>query len=108
MDDRSGLRLKYGDKTYTSLEQMTKSLLHEANEIIIKIDMGQLKNEAAERNHAKFRLMHLQRNFVTCVPENDKAMYNSLWSQLYRLEHEDHYVNPFLKSIFFKMQEIKK
>jgi hypothetical protein len=102
------LRLKYEQQTFANLEEMTETLLHEANEQIIRIDMGELSNSCEERNYAKFRLMHLQRSFCDVVPMEFRSTYNSLWSQLYRLEHQCNYKHPYLKQLLSQFEKEKK
>lgn len=98
------VQLKYEERTFSSLEEMAEVLLHEINEQILYIDMGEKANVKAERNVAKFRLMHLQRSFGDKTPREFRSMYNSLWSQLYRLEHQDEFKHPFLQGIVGRLQ----
>ncbi|WLR52929.1 hypothetical protein LC040_08605 [Bacillus tianshenii] len=98
------LQLKYKDRTFSSLEEMSDVLLHEVNEQILYIDMGEKRNTKEERNIAKFRLMHLQRAYRNFTPIDYRSMYNSLWSQLYRLEHQDEFKHPYLKEMIMKLQ----
>lgn len=98
------VRLKFENGVYETLDEMAASLLNEANERIVLIDIGEIKNNREERNYAKFRLMHLQRSFHGKVHEQYRSIYNSLWSQLYRLEHQGNYSSPYLKSLLEKLQ----
>lgn len=75
-------------KQFKTLEEMVEKLLHEANEQIVKIDMGYVENDKKERNFIRWRLQHLEYHFKEKIPAVYKTTYNSLWSQLYRLEHQ--------------------
>ncbi|MDZ5474593.1 hypothetical protein SM124_23285 [Bacillus sp. 31A1R] len=101
------VRLKFDKMEYKNLEEMTTALLNEANERIIRIDVGQIKNGKEERNYAKFRLMHLQRSYDGQVDECYRSIYNSLWSQVYRLEHQGNYTNPYLKTLLERLRTVK-
>lgn len=90
----------YEGREFTSKKEMICTLLHEANEQLIRIDMGKLPNSITERNQAKFRLLHIQGCFDSCIPQEYRNMYNSLWSQVYRLEYETGYRHPYLKEIW--------
>ncbi|UII56204.1 hypothetical protein LS684_01480 [Cytobacillus spongiae] len=98
------IRLKFEGLEYRSLDEMANNLLHEANERIIRIDLGEFENDRETRNYAKFRLMHLSRSFDGHIPEEFRSMYNSLWSQLYRLEHQGKYTNPYLSQIMDRIR----
>lgn len=100
-------RWKYGGCKYNSLNEMMEKLLKEANEQIIRIDLGEIENNRDERNFAKFRLMQIERSFHGCIHEEYRAIYNSLWSQVYRLEHQGKYTNPYLKSILDRLRAMK-
>ncbi|WP_297990540.1 hypothetical protein [Anoxybacillus sp.] len=97
-------RLKYEQRTFTHIDEMAETLLHEINEQLIRIDMGLLQNDVQTRNYAKFRLMHLQRSFGENVPLSFRSTYNSLWSQLYRLEHQDHYKHPYIQQLLIQLR----
>lgn len=98
------IRLKFENILFSSVDEMVTILLNETNEQIVRIDLGEKDNNVEERNYAKFRLMHIQRTYSECVPEQYRGMYNSLWSQLYRLEHQGDYVNPYLKQLIQKIK----
>ncbi|WP_257008288.1 hypothetical protein [Bacillus sp. FJAT-45350] len=94
------IRLKYEERTFNSLEEMTEVLLHESNEQLIRIDIGQIENLNVERNYAKWRLMHIQRSHQDrTLSHKYRSTYNSLWSQLYRLEHQGEYRHPYLDDL---------
>lgn len=97
------VRLKFEKCEYASLDEMAATLLNEANERIVLIDLGELENSREVRNYAKFRLMQLERSFQGEIYEEYRSIYNSLWSQLYRLEHQGNYSNPYLKSLLDKL-----
>ncbi|MFE8703015.1 hypothetical protein ACFYKX_20610 [Cytobacillus sp. FJAT-54145] len=101
------VRLKFEHEEFLSLEEMTIKLLNDANERIIRIDLGELPNEREERNYAKFRLMHIERCYEGHVHESYRSIYNSLWSQLYRLEHQGNYTNPYLKTLLERLRTVK-
>ncbi|OEH92804.1 hypothetical protein [Bacillus solimangrovi] len=102
------MNLKYKDRIFVSIEQLSETLLHEINEQILYIDMGEKKNTHDQRNQAKFLLMHLQRAYKGTVPTQYRSTYNSLWSQLYRLEHQDEFKHPYLKTLFDKIHVIRE
>ncbi|WP_245590437.1 hypothetical protein [Aneurinibacillus terranovensis] len=68
----------YESKEFASLQEMSESLLHEANQQIIRIDMGELPNTAEVRNYIKWRLLHLQYHFNDKIPHELRTTYNSL------------------------------
>jgi len=107
MKQMQEIRLKFEKCEYKSLEEMTTALLNEANERIIRIDLGQINNSKEERNYTKFRLMHLQRSYDGQVDERYRSIYNSLWSQVYRLEHQGNYTNPYLKTLLERLRTVK-
>jgi hypothetical protein len=100
----STVKFSFENREFPSLEEMTDVLLHEANEQIIRIDMGNMANTNDNRNYVKWRLLHLQYYFGNVTPMKVKSTYNSLWSQLYRLEHQDEYRHPYLKKLLEKVQ----
>lgn len=77
--------------------------LHEANEIILKIDMEELRNNHQNRNYAKWRLTAIQRYYNNQIDEQFRSMYNSLWSQLYRLEHSANFTHPYIKTLLTQL-----
>ncbi|WP_374722297.1 hypothetical protein [Peribacillus tepidiphilus] len=91
--------LKFEGQVYSTVLEMAEFLLNQANEKIIRIDLGEFPNNVEERNYIKFRLMHLQRVFSDSVPAEILSIYNSVWSQLYRLEHQCQYVHPYLAKV---------
>ncbi|WCK55864.1 hypothetical protein PP175_08040 [Aneurinibacillus sp. Ricciae_BoGa-3] len=95
----SNHKFSYENNIFSSLEEMTDILLHEANEQIILIDIGDMPNNGPVRNYIKWRLLHLQYYFKEQIPNEIRSTYNSLWSQLYRLEHQDEYRHPYLKQV---------
>ncbi|MBN6188376.1 hypothetical protein JQN58_16100 [Aneurinibacillus sp. BA2021] len=97
-------KFSFEKRDFSSLDEMVDALLHEANEQIIRIDVGQVKNTSEHRNYIKWRLLHLQYFFGDTVPSNVRSTYNSLWSQLYRLEHQDEYRHPYLKKLVEQAQ----
>lgn len=97
------VRLKFENYEYTNLDEMATALLNEANERIVLIDLGERENNREERNYAKFRLMQLERSFQGEIQEKYRAIYNSLWSQLYRLEHQGNDSNPYLKTLLDRL-----
>ncbi|MED0674191.1 hypothetical protein ABEV55_12565 [Aneurinibacillus thermoaerophilus] len=92
----SNLSCKFDGREFASLEKMVEILLHEASEQMALIDGGKKKNSHQERAYAKWRLVHLQHCFGEYVPEQYRSTYNSLWSQLYRLEHQSNYRHPYI------------
>ena len=90
-------KFSYENRHFVSLQEITEVLLHEVNEQIIRIDMGVIANTPENRNYSKWRLLQLQFYFGDNVPEIYRSTYNSLWSQLYRLEHQDAFRHPYLK-----------
>ena len=78
---------------------MIISLLEEANRQIIKLDLGRCENNVLHRNYVRFRLIHLQHHFGDHIPVKFRDVYNSLWSHLYRLEHQSGYENPYLREL---------
>ncbi|BAU29212.1 hypothetical protein DFP93_11724 [Aneurinibacillus soli] len=90
-------KFSYENRHFSSLQEITEVLLHEVNEQIIRIDIGVIKNTSENRNYSKWRLLQLQFYFADTVPEEYRSTYNSLWSQLYRLEHQDTFRHPYLK-----------
>ncbi|HHY73062.1 MAG TPA: hypothetical protein GX497_07535 [Bacillus bacterium] len=98
------VRLKYENVEYGSLEEMASALLNEVNEQIVRMDLGDIQNSREERNYAKFRLMHLERSFQGEIHEQYRSIYNSLWSQLYRLEHQCNDANPLLKILIERLR----
>ncbi|WP_240468847.1 hypothetical protein [Anoxybacillus sp. MB8] len=97
-------RLKYEQRTFAHIDEMAETLLHEANEQLVRIDMGLLPNDVPSRNYAKFRLMHLQRSFGEHIPISFRSTYNSLWSQLYRLEHQGDYKHPYIQQLLIQLK----
>ncbi|ERI10003.1 hypothetical protein [Aneurinibacillus aneurinilyticus] len=97
-------KFSFESREFSSLEEMTDALLHEANEQIVRIDIGNVSNVNENRNYVKWRLLHLQYYFGDIIPIQIKSTYNSLWSQLYRLEHQDEYRHPYLKSLLEKIK----
>lgn len=100
-------KFSFEKRDFSSLEEMVDTLLHEANEQIIRIDIGQTDNTNEHRNYVKWRLLHLQYFFGDTVPSAVRSTYNSLWSQLYRLEHQDEYKHPYLKRLVEQVQHAK-
>lgn len=92
----------FDQKQFTTLEEMAETLLHEVNEQIVKIDMGYISNDRKERNLIRWRLQHLEHHFQGKIPELYKTTYNSLWSQLYRLEHETDCRHAYMHHILSK------
>lgn len=93
------MKLKYEGYEFQSEKEMVNTLLNEANEKIIRIDIGEIANVEKERNYVKFRLMHIERTLSKEVICEVRSMFNSLWSQLYRLEHQGGYTHPYLYKI---------
>ncbi|WP_042352513.1 hypothetical protein [Bacillus massiliigorillae] len=91
--------LKYEGQEFISEVDMAEILLNEANERVVGIDMGEFSNSQGERNYIKFRLMHLQRTLSQSVSTEVRPIFNSIWSQLYRLEHQCQFKHPFLEKI---------
>lgn len=86
----------FENREFSCLTDMIETLLHEANRQIVQIDVGQKKNTATERAYAKWRLLHLQKCFGEYIPEEYRSTYNSLWSHVYRLEHQVGYRHPYI------------
>lgn len=78
--------------TKTYVEQ----LLQEANFIIIQIDNGNLENSRENRNYATWRLQRVEKNINQLCEKKLRQMSNSLWSQLYRLEHAQGDLHPLI------------
>lgn len=97
--------MKFENYEYVNLDEMATALLNEANEQIVLIDLGERVNNREERNYAKFRLMQLERSFQGEIPENYRSIYNSLWSQLYRLEHQGNHSNPYIKALLERLHK---
>jgi hypothetical protein len=95
-------------RRFSGFTEMVEILLHEANEQIVKIDMGKRKNTYEERAYAKWRLLHLQHCFGECVPEEYRKIYNSLWSHVYRLEHQVDYRHPYTVYLLEKLFDCTK
>lgn len=102
------VRLKFENYEYANLDVMATVLLNEANERIVLIDIGERENNREERNYSKFRLMQLERSFQGEIPEKYRSMYNSLWSQLYRLEHQGNESNPYIKTLLDRLHHKDK
>ncbi|MDQ0155664.1 hypothetical protein [Robertmurraya andreesenii] len=98
------VRLKFENCEFANLDEMAATLLNEANERIVLIDLGEIENTREERNYVKFRLMHLERSFRGEIYEGYRSIYNSLWSQLYRLEHQGNDSNPYLKNLLERLR----
>lgn len=97
------VRLKFEKIEYANLDEMATALLNEANERIILIDIGEVENNRDERNYIKFRLMQLERSYQGEIHEKYRSIYNSLWSQLYRLEHQGNDSNPYIKALLERL-----
>ncbi|WLR51421.1 hypothetical protein LC040_00515 [Bacillus tianshenii] len=80
-------------------ETDVETWLHEVNEIILKVDMGELPNKEEYRKFAKWRLSAVERYFNNKIDHKFKSTYNSLWSQLYRLEHSAEFEHPYIKTL---------
>ncbi|MBN6187605.1 hypothetical protein JQN58_11815 [Aneurinibacillus sp. BA2021] len=93
----------YEKEQFSCFDSMTETLLHEINQQIVRIDIGEKENTEEERSYAKWRLIHLQQCFGDCVPERYRSTYNSLWSQLYRLEHQKNYRHPYVSYLIEKI-----
>lgn len=100
--------LSFEGRTYTSPYEMTQDLLEQANEKIIRIDLGKLPNSPEERLRIKLWLMQIDRCVEVEYPIEVKAIIGSVWSQLYRLEHQDDYIHPYLSKILEKIQHDNK
>jgi hypothetical protein len=96
-------KLVYEGRRFSNEKEMINTLLHEANKKILEIDMGKCQNNIQERNKAKFMLIHLQHHFGECIPHEVRQVYNSLWSQMYRLEYESGYRHPYVKELLEKL-----
>lgn len=99
----------FEDRNFASFDEMAEALLHEANERIVRIDLGKISNTQEERAYVKWRLIHLQAYFQQSTPNRYRSMYNSLWSQLYRLEHAVNYRHPYtvylLERVFARVKQ---
>ncbi|MEH6941963.1 hypothetical protein [Bacillus sp. JJ722] len=100
--------LKYEGQEFISENDMAEVLLNQANERVVRIDMGEYPNTQEERNYIKFRLMHLQRTLSKNVFVEVRPVFNSIWSQLYRLEHQCQFKHPFLEKIKGYIRECQK
>ncbi|MGE7782132.1 hypothetical protein ACQKL0_19750 [Peribacillus sp. NPDC097264] len=100
--------LEFEGKTYASTYEMTQVLLEQANEKIIRIDVGERPNTPKERLPIKLWLLQIDR----CVEENitleTKAIIGSVWSQFYRLEHQEDYIHPYLSKTLEQIQNANK
>ncbi|ERI09686.1 hypothetical protein [Aneurinibacillus aneurinilyticus] len=94
---------RFDSQAFSCFDNMVETLMHEANEQIVRIDTGDKKNTNLERMYARWRLQHLQQCFGECVPGVYRSTYNSLWSQLYRLEHQAGYRNPYVVYLLEKV-----
>ncbi|WP_096199014.1 hypothetical protein [Bacillus sp. FJAT-45350] len=94
---------RFQDRTFSTNVEMVEVLLHEANERIIKIDIGEYENNRLNRNYAVWRLNNLQKNVSESFFIGYKSTYNSLWSQLYRLEHLSGDGHPYIDYIRKKL-----
>ncbi|MCP1356477.1 hypothetical protein [Aneurinibacillus migulanus] len=94
---------RFDSQEFSCFHSMVEALMHEANEQIERIDVGDKKNTDSERMYARWRLQHLQQCFGECVPDVYRSTYNSLWSQLYRLEHQAGYRNPYVVYLLEKV-----
>lgn len=90
------------ENSYESIEAYIEALLQEANLIIIKIDNGDLSNTRENRNFATWRLKRVEKQLEKLDNKKYKeyrAMLNSLWSHLYRLEHTKGDTHPLIAKI---------
>ncbi|WCN37980.1 hypothetical protein [Aneurinibacillus uraniidurans] len=97
--------LLYDGQYFQNQQKMIETLLHETNEQIIRIDMGDLPNRLEHRNYIRFRLVHLQHVFGNIPPQQYRSTYNSLWSHLYRLEHLSPTHGAYLRGLLEKFLE---
>lgn len=97
--------LKFNRRSFSTYNEMCDILLTESNEHLLKIDLGELENCLEERNEIRWRLMHLQRVFEGNTPVEYRSTYNSLWSQLYRLDHQDEHKSPIIKELLRTMMK---
>lgn len=102
-EERIQKGLLYEGRCFPNRQNMIETLLHEVNEQAIRIDMGELPNGLEQRNYIRFRLVHLQHVFNNIPPVHYRSMYNSLWSQLYRLEHQFHGHGVYLRALLEKI-----
>lgn len=100
--------LKFEGREFPTIIEMIETLLEEANERIVRIDLGEFNNDLSERNYIKFRLLHIQRSMNDLVPKDTRSIFNSVWTQLYRLEHQGNHVNPYLSKILEQIQNGSK
>lgn len=87
------------EKNYSCISSYVETLLQEANLIIIQIDNGNIENTRANRNYATWRLQRVEKYLNESTKTNIRKMLNSLWSQLYRLEHSQGDLHPFILKI---------
>lgn len=102
------LCLRFEGREFSSLQEMIDTLIGEANERVIRIDLGEVDNIAQERLYIKIRLMHIERCDDEDLPKEIKAIMSSIWSQLYRLEHQETYVHPYLLKILEQIRNGNK
>lgn len=100
--------LKFEGEIYTSVQEMASALLEQANERIIRIDLGEVPNQSAERLCIKLRLMHIERYKDEGLPKKTMEAIGSLWSHLYRLEHQEEYIHPYLLRIMERIHNDQK
>ncbi|MGE7604884.1 hypothetical protein ACQKL5_20820 [Peribacillus sp. NPDC097675] len=100
--------LKFEGRTYASTYEMIQSLLEQANEKIIRIDLGEVPNSPDERIFIKLWLLQIDRCGEEGIPMEVKARIGSVWSQFYRLEHQEDYIHPYLSKMLEQIQNDNK
>lgn len=100
--------LKFEGRTYASTYEMIQVLLEQANEKIIRIDLGEVPNSPEERLFIKLWLLQIDRCGEEELPLEVKARLGSVWSQFYRLEHQEDYIHPYLSKILEQIQNDNK
>lgn len=99
------IRFSFEKNQFSSFEKMAESLLHEANDKMIRIENNQIPNTKKERDFIIWRLIHLKYYFGSEIPRKYRATYNSLWRGLYKLEHQKEFRHPYIVEL---LQEISK
>lgn len=98
----------FENRNFGNFYEMVETLLNEASKQVVRIELGEIQNTHKERIYIKWRLVHLQACFQCSIPGRYRPLYNSLWSQLYRLEHASNYRHPYtiylLEQVFAKAE----
>lgn len=93
------MRYRFYDRLFDSEQELIETLLAEAREQIINIESMVLQNTNEHRIQIKSRLRAISHYINHPSFENIKETYNTLWGQVYRLEHVICFCHPYIKSI---------